>query len=88
MPPVRGLYNAKGRQSAGGKRKKGKVKKRKIHDNDDDQEEGPSFAAPGVDSAQQDSNVDILTLKSKEEKKAEKKAKMLKEVCLLNMNCN
>jgi ATP-dependent RNA helicase DHX37/DHR1 len=29
MPPVRQEFNAKGRQSTGGRRKKGKIKKRK-----------------------------------------------------------
>ena len=68
------LHNAKGRQSSGGQRKKGKIKKRKHHT--DGEGEGP---APILDT-QVDPNADILVPKSKEEKDKERKARLLKEV--------
>jgi hypothetical protein len=65
MPgPVREAYNAKGRQSTAGSRKKGKIRKDKTQKN------GP----------QEDSNADILTPESKEEKETAKKKKLLEEV--------
>ena len=65
MPgPVRESYNAKGRRSTGGSRKKGKIRKDKTQKNE----------------PQEDSNADILTPESKEEKETAKKKKLLEEV--------
>ena len=65
MPgPVRESYNAKGRQSTAGSRKKGKKRK------DKSQKSEP----------QEDSNVNILTPESKEDKETTKKKKLLEEV--------
>jgi hypothetical protein len=72
------LHNAKGRQSSGGQRKKGKIKKRKSHT--DGEGEG-TVPIHGGDT-QVDPNADILVPKSKEEKDKERKAKLLKEVSI------
>ena len=65
MPgPVRESYNAKGRQSTAGSRKKGKIKKDKGQKNE----------------PQEDSNANILTPESKEEKETARKKKLLEEV--------
>ena len=65
MPgPVRESYNAKGRRSTAGSRKKGKIRKDKTQKNE----------------PQEDSNADILTPESKEEKETAKKKKLLEEV--------
>lgn len=65
-PPRREAYNAKGRQSTAGSRKKGKSKKK----NNLEQ----SFDEPI------NTNADILTPKTREEKEAERKEKLLQEV--------
>ena len=64
LGPVRESYNAKGRQSTAGSRKKGKIRKDKTQKNE----------------PQEDSNANILTLESKEEKDEAKKKKLLEEV--------
>ena len=65
MPgPVRESYNAKGRQSTAGSRKKGKIKKDKAQKNE----------------FQEDPNANILTPESKEEKETARKKKLLEEV--------
>jgi ATP-dependent RNA helicase DHX37/DHR1 len=65
MPgPVRDSYNAKGRRSTAGSRKKGEIKKDKTQKNE----------------PQEDSNANILTPESKEEKETAKKTKLLEEV--------
>lgn len=66
MPPgpVREAYNAKGRRSTAGSRKKGKIRKDKTQKNE----------------PQEDSNADILTPESKEENETAKKKKLLEEV--------
>ena len=64
MPgPVRESYNAKGRQSTAGSRKKRKIRKDKTQKNE-----------------LEDSNANILTPESKEEKETAKKIKLLEEV--------
>ena len=66
MPgPVRESYNAKGRRSTAGSRKRGKTKKDKTQKNE---------------PQEKDSNADILTPESKEEKETAKKIKLLEEV--------
>ena len=62
--PVRESYNAKGRRSTAGSRKKGKIKKNKTQN----------------DEPQEDANASIFTPESKEEKEAAKKKKLLEEV--------
>lgn len=65
MPgPVRESYNAKARRSTAGSRKKGKIKKDKFQ----------------KDDPQEDSNVNILTPESKEEKETARKTRLLEEV--------
>jgi ATP-dependent RNA helicase DHX37/DHR1 len=65
MPgPVRESYNAKGRQSTAGSRKKGKIRKDKSQKNE----------------PQEDSNANILNPESKEEKETAKRKKLLEEV--------
>lgn len=64
---VREIYNAKGRQSTAGLRKKGKAKKGQTD---------PSFSK---DVVQSDPNAEILVHKSKKDKDQEK-AKLLREV--------
>lgn len=57
-------YNAKARRSTAGSRKKGKIGKHKNQNNE----------------PQEDTNADILTAESKEEKATAKKIKLLQEV--------
>ena len=61
---VRESYNAKGRQSTAGSRKKGKIRKNKAQKNE----------------PQEDSNANILTPEDKEEKETAKRKKLLEEV--------
>lgn len=70
-PARREAYNAKGRQSTAGSRKKGKAKKK-------DKSELP------FDEPQNNANAAILTPKTREEKEAERKEKLLQEVCAFN----
>lgn len=80
MPSVRNqiIHNAKGRAASGGKRKKGKIhKKRKAIG--DGEENGMDVTKVAFDNAA-DSNAAILERKSKEEKDMERKEKMLREV--------
>ncbi|KAF6757513.1 DHX37 protein [Ephemerocybe angulata] len=70
------LHNAKGRASSGGKRKKGKVNKKKA--NGEGEENG--MAGASGEAMVVDSNAEILTHKSKEDKERERKEKMLKEM--------
>ncbi|KAF5338958.1 hypothetical protein D9611_008721 [Ephemerocybe angulata] len=70
------LHNAKGRASSGGKRKKGKVNKKKA--NGEGEENG--MAGTSGEAMVVDSNAEILTHKSKEDKERERKEKMLKEM--------
>ncbi|KAF4617551.1 hypothetical protein D9613_006038 [Agrocybe pediades] len=66
-PTPRVAYNAKGRQSTAGSRKKGKPKKK------DRSEATPS-------QPESDPNASVLVPKSKEDKEAERKAKLLQEL--------
>ncbi|TFK27975.1 P-loop containing nucleoside triphosphate hydrolase protein [Coprinopsis marcescibilis] len=79
-PPVQKAYNAKGRASSGGSRKKVKLKKRKhrsTEDGSDDENEPTTTTIPTVT---QDSNAEILIPKSQEEKDRERKEKLLLEL--------
>lgn len=71
-PTHRVAYNAKGRQSTAGSRKKGKSQKK------DRSEVGPG-------EVESDPNASILVPKSKEDKDSERKAKLLQEVGSLKM---
>ncbi|KAJ3526767.1 hypothetical protein NMY22_g10037 [Coprinellus aureogranulatus] len=81
MPSIRNqvIHNAKGRAASGGKRKKGKInKKRKT--NGDGEEDGVNSTAFTGGGDIVDSNAAILEHKSKDEKERERKEKMLKEM--------
>jgi hypothetical protein len=82
MPSIRNqiLHNAKGRAASGGKRKKGKINKKRKPATEDGESAGMEAMITGGGNVV-DSNAAILEHKSKEEKEMERKGKMLKEVC-------
>jgi hypothetical protein len=66
MPPVRQEYNAKGRQSTGGKRKKGKIQKRK----------------PAEPVEEDDPNAEIVAKKSTTEKEQTRQERLKEVCCV------
>ena len=82
MPSIRNqiIHNAKGRAASGGKRKKGKINKKHKSTTEDGEDTGMETMTTGGGNVL-DSNATILEHKSKEEKEAERKEKMLREVC-------